>query len=203
LKLLDVPYRIHDALKTTIVTKFVRGHLLIPALKKTFDIDILHLRRDPRAMAASFQRRGWQWHKTLCLKDQLLQPDDGRTAYFGQWDALIRKYDQADPLIRIAAYWILLEGFVDRIASRSGLTVLSYEDLCLNTEAIVDSVFQETTHPEVSVDSFQRDSATTDDTREGLSAMERVHSWKRELSPQHRSDIERAVEAFDMHRLLE
>jgi len=198
-KLLDVPYRIREALKTTIVTKFVRGHLLIPAVQSTFSPCIFHIRRDPRAIAASFQRRGWRWHEDLSLEDQLLRPNDGRTEYFARWASLIREYDAAAPLIRIAVYWILLERYVEQVAATpSGVTVLSYEELCLNTERVVDTVFRDTLDHDVSLSAFGRDSSTTDDCREQLSAEERVNSWKSELSPQHRSDIEKAMASFDI-----
>jgi hypothetical protein len=198
-KLLDVPYRIREALKTTIVTKFVRGHLLIPTLLSTFSPCIFHIRRDPRAIAASFQRRGWDWHQDLSLEDQLLRPNDGRTEYFDRWASLICEYDAAAPLIRIAVYWLLLENFVDQVAAvPSGVTVLSYEELCLNTARVVDTIFQDTLEHDVSLSAFGRDSSTTDDVRERVSAEERVNSWKSELSPQHRSDIEKAMASFDI-----
>jgi hypothetical protein len=172
-------------------------------LQATLSPTVFHIRRDPRAIAASFQRRKWQWHRDLSLRDQLLRPSDGRREYFSQWASLIHEYDTADPLIRIAVYWTLLEGYVDQVAANSDITVLSYEDLCLNTETVVGRVFHGTLKRNVTPNAFQRDSSTTDDERENLSANNRVNSWRHELSSRHRSGIEKAMAFLNMSAPLD
>ncbi|MCS4199742.1 hypothetical protein GGP93_001169 [Salinibacter ruber] len=180
-KAIDVVYRVREALRTSIVTKFVRAHLLIPALHKTFDPVIVHLRRDPRAVIASFKRLEWTWYKSLSLEDQLLKPDDGREEYFDRWREDIQKYESAPPLMRVAAYWAFVERFVDDLAPHSRRVVLSYEELCLNPESVQQGPVGKIVPEAPSASQMGYSSRTTQAARREAKVEERVHGWKNEL----------------------
>jgi len=191
-ELFDLLYKLKTALRTQIVTKFVRGHLLIPVLHQTFDPALIHIRRDPRSVVASFHRRSWSWHKRLSLKEQLLNPDDGRSTYFDSWADLIHRYDREQPLVRVAAYWALLERFVNDLPVHPRRATVSYEDLCLRPRETVRelaSVLPAT--PDNS--HFNLPSRTTEQERRKASIQERVFSWKNTLNRETVQKIERVV----------
>jgi hypothetical protein len=180
-KAIDVVYRVQEALRPSIVTKFVRAHLLIPVLHETFDPVIVHLRRDPRAVIASFKRLEWTWYESLSLEDQLLKPDDGREAYFDRWREDIQTYDSAPPLMRVAAYWAFVERFVDDLAPHSRRVVLSYEELCLNPESVQQGPLGKIVPEVPSASQMGVSSRTTQAARREAKVEERVHGWKSEL----------------------
>jgi hypothetical protein len=180
-KAIDVVYRVREALRTSIVAKFVRAHLLIPALHETFDPVVVHLRRDPRAVIASFKRLEWTWYESLSLEDQLLKPDDGREAYFDQWREDIQTYDSAPPLMRVAAYWAFVERFVDDLDPHSRRVVLSYEELCLNPESVQQGPLGKIVPEAPSAGQMGYSSRTTQAARREAKVEERVHGWKNEL----------------------
>lgn len=192
-KAIDVVYRVREALRTSIVTKFVRAHLLIPALHKTFDPVIVHLRRDPRAVIASFKRLEWTWYESLSLVDQLLKPNDGREEYFDRWREDIQRYESAPPLIRVAAYWAFVERFVDDLDPHSRRVVLSYEELCLNPESVQEGPLRKVVPEVPSASQMGYSSRTTQAARRETKVEERVHGWKNELDKNEIEMVESIV----------
>jgi hypothetical protein len=200
-RLLEVLYRLRTALRTQVVTKFVRGHLLIPALHQTFDPVLIHIRRDPRSVAASFHRRDWPWYKKLSLEEQLLDPEDGRSSYFSSWADLIRRYDREDPLVRVAAYWALLERFVDDLPPHPRRTTISYEALCLHPRETLRELGN-VLHTVPDASYFDRPSRTTEQRRRDASIRERILSWQDALGGQLAQRIERVIVELELSNTL-
>jgi hypothetical protein len=190
--LFDLLYKLKTALRTQIVTKFVRGHLLIPALHQTFDPALIHIRRDPRSVVASFHRRNWPWYKQLSLEEQLLDPNDERSSYFDAWADLIHRYDREEPLVRVAAYWALLERFVNDLPEHPRRAKVSYEDLCLYPRETLRELAS--VLPATLDDShFDRPSRTTEQERRKASIQERIFSWKNTLNRETVQKIEGVI----------
>jgi hypothetical protein len=179
-RILETVHRMRDSMRTRVVTKFVRAHLLVPALQHSFNPVIIHVRRDPRAIVASFERLDWTWYRSLSVEEQLLSPEDGRAEYFESWTDDIRRYDREEPLIRVAAYWALLERFIDDLEKHPRRVVLSYEDLCLHPERELREHVAPLIPAIPSREQLEVPSETDRD-HHSASMKERVHGWKDEL----------------------
>ena len=200
-KAIEMLYRVREAFETDVVTKFVRGHLLIPALRDAYDPVLVHIRRDPRAVMASFHRLGWTWYKNLSLEDQLLAPNDGRAEYFSKWEEMIRHYEQSKPLVRVAAYWALVERFVSDLPERARRIVISYEDLCLQPEEILtEKVANEIDG--IHAKHFGAMSKTTEEGRVEISKWERVLDWKDVLTESIAEEIARVCKEASLEDAL-
>jgi len=197
---LDVPYRLREALKTRVTTKFVRGHLLLPTLHEMYDPVVVHLRRDPRAVIASFQRLGWEWYEDLSLEAQLLAPKDGRSEYFGEWQKVIRRYEHADPLLRVAAYWALMERFVADLPEHPNRVTVRYEDLCLFPDETLDKMGPLSGRGRV--EHFGGTSRTTEEQRTDATKRERILGWQNTLPDRIAKEIERVCERLGLEEML-
>jgi len=183
------------------VVKFVRGHLLIPAIHDAFSHSHVHIRRDPRAVVASIQRNNWGWWmEDLSLEDQLLRPDDGRSDYFGYWEEEIATYDRRGFTSRAAAYWALTERFIqDRALPVTEGELVSYENLCSKQEESISdklSLFLDSTPEAPTHGDVDEDSPTTEPDRRNVSMEERLHGWKKELSRTEAKRISSIAETF-------
>ena len=192
--------RFRDAFRTRVVTKLVRGQLLISALQSWFDPIIIHLRRDPRAIVPSFDRSFSNWWHHLSLEEQLLETNDGRSSYFSTWTDEIKRIDEDGRVARLAAYWALTERFVQDVEN-SGLVSLSYERLCREGENYLcqrlNPFFEE-----APVWTLQGDSATTFGNRRRSTLKKRIYGWKEEIEPQTIRKIEKVVRLFGMSESL-
>lgn len=197
-KALDVLYRLRESLRSRVAVKFVRGHLLIPALHQSFNPTVIHLRRDPRAIVSSLQRATWRWYEGISLEKQLLDPDDGRAKHFRAWTDDILRLDQAEPLMRAVAYWALLERFVDKLPDHPQRVSVSYEDLCLYPDRVLNDTFDPLFSNRIDAHHFKIESRTTDAKRKNVSAEDRVYGWKNELKYETIRDIEKIVGTFDL-----
>lgn len=198
-----VGYRIRDALKTRVVVKFTRAHLLLPEIRRLFGPTVLHIRRDPRAVWSSLKRTGWEWPREFSLATHLLELDDGRRALFDDQSELIREIDRMGPAARIGGYWACLEQEVQRYKENGGnFSIVTYKQLCLEgTDHLAEVLSQSHTDPSTSFE-LNRNSYSTQRSRENASLQQRVYGWKNELPRAEVRDIEQALKKLDATDLL-
>ena len=195
---------LEDSLRSKVVVKMVRGHLCLRSAQNTFSMPVVHIYRDPRAVLASIRMTDWGWlYDHLSLRGQLLEIDDGRVEYFGQWRDEILEYDQQDTLTRVVAYWALTERFLaesyDRDGHRHRTWFLCFDQLCEQPDVALEPMF---TVLGVGASSGQvasalgRDSAMTSWTRVGIPLEERVTGWRKILTRGEISTIESIATRF-------
>lgn len=203
--------RRREALRPRVVAKVVRAHLCLRALRDAFHTPIIHVVRDVRAVVASIAMTDWAWQfDRLSLKEQLLDVDDGRAAYFDAWREQIVRYDRGDNVAKIVVYWALLERFVEEsfpLDERNGIRLVRYSDLVHDPEASVSELLESLgfgSVPPERLAALRQDSATTSgDRKGGLSTEERIAGWATRLKPGEVRRIEDIVDEFGMsHRLV-
>lgn len=194
-------YRLNDARRKRVVVKSVRAHLLIPAIQKTFNPHIVHLRRDPRSVIASLYRIGWaeKWAGTLSLVDQFLRPADSRTSFFKSWEPEIRAYEQKNLTHRLAAYWSLCEQFVASLPDHPRRTVVSYSKIYTEGSELLERRLQTLPFTGSMSEYVGAPSATSE--RRKHTQEERLRRWK-EMSPEKIEAVESTCELFGMKSYL-
>ncbi len=191
-----------EALRARIVVKMIRGHLSLWAGQNTFAMPLIHIYRDPRAVVASIRMTAWEkLFDYLFLREQLLDFEDGRADFFGQWRSEILEYDRQGRSARIAAYWALTERYLRDCGWEEGASVcfVSFEELCLRPETALASIRRDLGKDGLAslpLDVLSRDSDTTSEQRRNLSPEERVAGWKKILSRSESQMIEEIATRF-------
>lgn len=195
-----VLHRLRDACRGQVVVKFVRAQLILPVLISEFDPLVIHIRRDPRAVVASYARQKWtDWLRSAFLKDLLLTTNDGRHDLFSEWTSQIQRCDESGYLSRIAGYWCLTERFVDQY--QKNLTLIRYEDLCGGLDEYLNRSLPSDSGVSLKPEDFLGESHTSG----GASSQQlesRIFGWKEELSRNEIDKIEETVHMFGMRKNL-
>jgi hypothetical protein len=190
-----------ESLKPRLVVKFVRAQLCLRAAQNTFGMPVLHVYRDPRAVIASVRKTRWHWlFDHLSLREQLLEPRDGRAEHFERWRDEILEYDRGDAVARLAAYWALSEAFL-RDSYRDEperFVCVGYEKLVQQREGLFAELLAKL-KLQPWRETFavsERDSTTTSQPQRGVPVGERVAGWKKVLSGAEIGMIESVMQRF-------
>ncbi len=180
------------AARPRVVAKFVRGALLVPALRERFGLSVYHIRRRPHGVLASYKSARWNDFQAerIGLRRLLLDIDDGRAAFFEPMAALIDELDKGDANQRLIAYWAFTEKFVDAHAEH--YTMIPYEALATGAFDLAERL----AHDGVDIRGARPtgfNSSTTSAHRAHLSARERIESWRDSLSTTEISQVDDIV----------
>lgn len=169
------------AARPRVVVKFVRGTLLVPALRAQFGVPVFHIRRQPHGVFASFKSADWSEFQAdrIRLRRLLLEIDDGRTTFFRPLSGLIDELDDGDRWQRLIGYWALTEKFVD--AHREHYTIVPYKALATGEYDLAGQLARDGFACRQSR-SPDFNSSTTSAHGANTSAQERAESWRHELS---------------------
>jgi len=189
-----VTHRGQRALRTKVVVKFTRAHLLLQQLRSHFGGTILHIRRDPRAVIASILRTHWTWPSDFSLVAHLLQIDDGRRDFFSDQAGHLREIDAMGVPARLAAYWACVEQHVQRLEQEGTVNPVRYERLLEERESYLKQLIPGV--PQGSGGMLYGDSASTQEERRESSIGKRLHGWKSELSSEELDEINYVLDVF-------
>lgn len=131
------------SLRRRLVVKFVRAHLLIPWMHYRYEFPIIHIRRDPRSVALSFEKANWTYPggiDDIDIDALLNAPNDGRRESFGDYAKLIKGKSQAGSIERFSLYWGLCEKFVETY--KDFCHIIRYEDLVHDPRRIIKPILQ-------------------------------------------------------------
>lgn len=194
----DVRERLRDAFRTNVVTKFTRGHLVLPVLQHLFSPTVIHIRRDPRAVVESLLRKAWSgWVQEMSLSDYLLTPEDGRQDVFARWADEIQWCDHKGGLAPVAGYWVMAEWYVDEFASNETIHV-SFERLATGGHEYLNDLLK-STDIRVMPDILESESRTSEQRK---TAEDRIVGWKDRLSIENKNVIEQTIHRFGKEALL-
>lgn len=198
---------LQESLRTRLVVKFTRGQFSLHAAQQAFDMPVIHVYRDPRAVIASAKLTDWYWmFDHLSLRAQLLEIKDGRRRHFEQWEELFRLYED-DKVARLAAYWAITEKFLyDAFADRrSRIVIVNYQALLRRKEELMAEMLERLgvkIPARRRAAKISRDSYSTSETRKGASTEERLAGWRKVLTPEEITTIERIVRRFGLEERL-
>lgn len=189
-----------ESYRPRVLVKFTRGQFSLPAAQNTFAMPVIHVYRDPRAIIASAKMTDWYWlFDHLSLKEQLLEPQDGRAQYFARWSEAIAEYDN-DKVAKIAAYWAMTEIFLLHAFSHNSrrAMLVSYEELCRRPELMLEILEKLNVQKKVNTDfgAVSGDSFSTSQQRRGASSAERISGWNKVLSTAEIAMIESVAKHF-------
>jgi hypothetical protein len=199
-----------ECLRRRVVVKVTRGHLCLRAAQDTFGMPVIHLHRDPRGVVASVLQTGWDWlFDHLRLKEQLLEPRDGRAQAFERWREEIEEYDRMDRIARIAAYWAMVETFLKESfadgPTRAPSLFLSYEQICREgQDFLLEALARLGLNPRAPDGRGALDQASfsTSQGRLAASLEDRILGWRRQLSPAQADLIEGIARRFGLEDRL-
>jgi hypothetical protein len=131
-----------------------------------------------------------------------LVPGDGRKKVFDKWTDDIRRYDRHETIVRVCAYWAMIEKTLQDSHSKTGTPIafVSYEKLLAGGRRSFQNALK-SLGMSVACSRF-RDldvpSPVTTADRRHVSARARCDSWKEELTRSEIKSIEGIVSRFGM-----
>ena len=121
---------VKESLRRRAVVKLVRGHFLLLDIHKRYQLPVIHVRRNPLAVASSLLRANWDWSFSHISVAKIFDLPE------------LERFDQ-EALTRIACCWAITERHVARqYAGAPWLRLVRYEDLREHPQLEFSSILQ-------------------------------------------------------------
>jgi hypothetical protein len=167
-----------EVLADSLVVKFTRFGFLLDFVAERSNAQVIHLRRNPAAVFASFKETDWSWRFEDVRFSEIYKPEDYAAGSPEHEVALILRQHDDTPARRLAALWSLSERSAQRAISAGKAQLVLYEDVLDQGPAILTSlnvgIFN--------IASNDAASPVSNAGREGLSVDARKHDWKTRLT---------------------
>ena len=166
-----------------LVVKFTQLGFVLDEVADSQHVPIIHIRRNPAAIYASFKETDWSWRfQDVRLKQNYsLQDFTKGTPEYERAETLLR-FDQS-PVHRLAALWSLSERAAQKSIISGRAHLVRYEDIVGEGPGILNRLQISS----VNIASNDAASPVTNSGRESLSVTQRLNDWKARLT---RSEID-------------
>ena len=161
-----------------LVVKFTQLGFVLDEVADTFNVPVIHIRRHPAAVFASFSETDWEWRFEDVRLRGLYSPQDYArgTPERKRAETLLR-YDRT-PAERLAALWSLSESMAQKSIIGGKAHLVRYEDVVGHGPGILNRLQLSS----VNIASNDTASPVTTSGREQLSVSQRLNDWQSRLS---------------------
>ena len=161
-----------------LVVKFTQLGFLLNDVADTYNVPIIHIRRNPAAVFASFKETDWSWRFEDVRLGEMYKLTDFTpgTPEHERAEALLH-FDQS-PAHRLAALWSLSEQAAQQSIESGRAHLILYEDVLRQGPAILNRLHISS----VNIASNDTASPVTTSGRESLSVTQRLNDWQTRLS---------------------
>lgn len=161
-----------------LVVKFTQLGFVLNDVADSQRVPVIHIRRNPAAIYASFKETDWSWRfQDVRLRQNYSLQDFSRgTVEYERVDILLR-FDQS-PVHRLAALWSLSERAAQRSILAGRAHLVRYEDIVGTGPGILNRLRLSS----VNIASNDTASPVTNSGRESLTVTERLNDWKTRLT---------------------
>lgn len=203
--------RLERCLSPRVVTKFTRAALLIKAMQNTFNVPVIHLIRDPRAVISSMIKLNPNWGEkafyNFSLYDHCLEVEDDRKQYFLDWKNYIEEIEKTNDFGRLAGYFCLTERYLadSLVIPSNRFTTVRYENLVtLGYKHLVETLEVINFQASVDCSKYFNTPSSRDyrDPKNLISQKERIFNWKNQLSEYESAIIKEVTVALGMENYL-
>ncbi len=170
-----------DAFSTQLVVKIVRGGFILSGIADRFSAPILHIRRHPGSVLASFQNTDWTWSLSDVRLRDVYSASSAKSPHEAELISTLHQFD-TDPDSRFAALWALSERAAQSAIDNGRADLILYEDHVGRPDSIIDLL---------SSQGFDIQNRKPEDTispvtvagRTELTRQQRMSDWKQRLQP--------------------
>ncbi|WP_375209192.1 sulfotransferase [Hyphomonas jannaschiana] len=161
-----------------LVVKFTQLGFVLDDVADTYHVPVIHIRRHPAAVFASFSETDWSWRFEDVRLRELYSPQDyPKGSPERQRAEILLRYDQL-PAERLAAMWSLSEASAQKSIIAGKAHLVRYEDVVDQGPGILNRLELSS----VNIPSNDTASPVTTSGREQLSASQRLNDWQTRLT---------------------
>ena len=145
---------------------------------RSYYVPIIHIRRNPAAVFASFKETDWSWRfEDVRIAEMFKLADFTPGTPEHERAAVLLQFDQS-PAHRLAALWSLSEQTAQKSIESGRAHLILYEDALRQGPSILNRLHISSVH----IASNDTASPVTTSGRENLSVTQRLNDWQTRLS---------------------